>query len=292
MATPKRNALGKGLSALLKDADNTPGNFLPPRMLSGVNEILISQIEANPWQPRSNFDLIALDELAESIKVHGIIQPITVRKMAPDRYQLISGERRTKAAVLANLTKIPAYIRIADDQNVLEMALIENIQREDLNPIEIALSYQRLMAECSLKQDELSERVGKSRTAVSNYLRLLKLPVEIQIALREGRISMGQARAIINIDNEKSQMELFNKMESQKLSVRDVEQLAREVKVDKGKNDTKGITHLWHEHQSKLRNHLNLDVRIKAKGAGNGELVLPFRSEAELLHIINLLEND
>jgi ParB family chromosome partitioning protein len=210
----KKKALGRGLSALLKDneteekleVDVPVSAVLPPAPAAApatgsINEIPIEEIEVNPFQPRTHFDQDALLELAESIKVHGIIQPITVRRLAPNQYQLISGERRFQASKLADLKTITAYIRSADDQQMLEMALIENIQRENLNAIEIALSYQRLISECNLKQDELGERVGKNRATVTNYLRLLKLPPDIQIAVRDNRISMGHARAIINVES-------------------------------------------------------------------------------------------
>ena len=185
----KRNALGRGLSALLEDAttDITASNAVP---VNSINEILISQIQGNPFQPRTEFDETALKELSESITVHGVIQPITVRKMGYDAYQIISGERRTRASLLAGLTKIPAFVRVANDQEMLEMALIENIQREELNAMEIAFSYKRLLEECSLSQEQLAERVGKNKTTVINYLRLLKLPANIQLALKENRITM------------------------------------------------------------------------------------------------------
>ena len=194
-----------------------------------VNEISLDEIETNPFQPRQYFDEDALNELADSIKVHGIIQPITVRRLSRNQYQLISGERRFQASKRAGLTAVPAYIRSADDQQMLEMALIENIQRENLNPIEISLSYQRLISECNLKQEELGERVGKNRSTVTNYLRLLKLPPDIQIALRDNKISMGHARAIINVDSADSQLFIFKKTLSEDLSVRKVEELAREL---------------------------------------------------------------
>ena len=214
----KKKALGRGLSALLSDnssdidnLEETPIVAAAPEPSGKMNEILLSEIETNPFQPRQHFDEVALLELSESIKVHGIIQPVTVRKLAANQYQLISGERRFQASKLAGLTSIPAYVRLADDQQMLEMALIENIQRENLNPIEIALSYQRLIFECNLKQEELGDRVGKNRSTVTNYLRLLKLPPDIQIALRDNRLSMGHARAIINIENPESQ--LYNRQE-------------------------------------------------------------------------------
>ena len=194
-----------------------------------MHEISLDEIEVNPFQPRTHFDKEALQELSDSIKVQGIIQPITVRKLSKNKYQLISGERRFQASKLASLEKIPAYVRTADDQQMLEMALIENIQRENLNSIEIALSYQRLLTECDLKQEELGDRVGKNRTTVNNYLRLLKLPPDIQAALRDKRISMGHARAIINIENVDIQLDIFKKIISQDLSVRKVEQLVRDA---------------------------------------------------------------
>ncbi|MFN5885639.1 MAG: ParB/RepB/Spo0J family partition protein, partial [Bacteroidota bacterium] len=232
----KRNALGRGLSALLQDATTdittTAGETAP---VNAVSEILISQIQANPFQPRTDFEEEALNELAESIRIHGVIQPITVRKMGYDSYQIISGERRTRASLLAGLSKIPAYVRVANDQEMLEMALIENIQREELNPIEIALSYKRLIDECSLKQEEVAGRVSKNRTTVSNFLRLLKLPDNIQLALKEGKITMGHARAIISLDDPLKQQGVFEYMLNHDLSVRDVEGLVRDANGESDK---------------------------------------------------------
>src|SRR5689334_22725221 len=245
----KKKALGRGLSALLSDSSTeddklevdiaTAGAAAvsaltaePPvaaTPTSGMTEIPIEEIEVNPFQPRTHFDQEALLELAESITLHGIIQPITVRRLAQNQYQLISGERRYQASKLADLKMIPAYIRSADDQQMLEMALIENIQRENLNAIEIALSYQRLLTECNLKQEELGERVGKNRTTVTNYLRLLKLPPDIQAALRDNRISMGHARAIVSVENPEEQLYIFKKTLAEDLSVRKVEELVREI---------------------------------------------------------------
>ncbi len=212
----KKVALGRGLSALLSDTpteEKLETEVAAPNALNeangAINEIPVAEIETNPFQPRQYFDEEALNELADSIKVHGIIQPITVRRMARHQYQLISGERRFQASKRAGLQKIPAYVRTANDQQMLEMALIENIQRENLNPVEIALSYQRLISECNLRQEELGERVGKNRSTVTNYLRLLKLPPDIQIALRDNKISMGHARAIINVENADSQLYIF-----------------------------------------------------------------------------------
>src|SRR6187431_2384709 len=229
----KKKALGRGLNALLSDSnleerlevDIPISSSTTSSPSGGTLEISLTHIEVNPFQPRTHFDQESLQELAESIKVHGIIQPITVRRLARDQYQLISGERRFQASKLAGLKSIPAYVRSADDQQMLEMALIENIQRENLNAIEIALSYQRLISECNLKQDELGERVGKNRTTVTNYLRLLKLPPDIQIAVRDNLLSMGHARAIINVENHEQQLYIFKKIVEEDLSVRKVEEL-------------------------------------------------------------------
>src|SRR5688572_6611338 len=241
----KKKALGRGLSAVLSDSDaderlevdSFPVGSTPATTqkspTGGVTEISLEEIEVNPFQPRSHFDQEAILELAESIQIHGIIQPITVRRLADRQYQLISGERRFQAAKLAGLKAIPVYIRSANDQQMLEMALIENIQRENLNAIEIALSYQRLMSECSLKQEELGERVGKNRTTVTNYLRLLKLPPDIQIAVRDNKLSMGHARAIINVENADQQLYIFKKTLEEELSVRKVEDLVRSLALEK-----------------------------------------------------------
>src|SRR6188474_798365 len=239
----KKLALGRGLKSLLSDTPDTEQlDETAAPAASGMSEILVSEIEANPWQPRTDFNAEALKELSESIKVHGIIQPITVRRLNRNQYQLISGERRFQASKLAGLKTIPAYIRSADDQQMLEMALIENIQRENLNPIEISLSYQRLISECNLKQEELGERVGKNRSTVTNYLRLLKLPPDIQIALRDNKLSMGHARAIINVENPEEQLYIFKKALGEELSVRKVEELVREISSEKTVEKTEPTT--------------------------------------------------
>lgn len=304
----KKKALGRGLSALL--SDNSPDDKLdvdiqspaagaPDRTspLSGIAEIPVEEIEVNPFQPRTHFDQEALQELSESIKVHGIIQPITVRRLTDHQYQLISGERRFQASKLAGLTTIPAYIRSANDQQMLEMALIENIQRENLNAIEIALSYQRLISECSLKQDELGERVGKNRATVTNYLRLLRLPPDIQIAVRDNKLSMGHARAIINVENPEKQLYIFKKTLEDDLSVRKVEELVREMapkKSEKGEGDmtspsgppaSREITQL----QSRLSSHFGTRVVVKSDGA-KGEIKIPFLSVEDLNRIIDILK--
>lgn len=302
----KKKALGRGLSALLSDSPSddrlevdsipqpTDVAHTPTVPLSGMTEIPIDEIEVNPFQPRSHFDQAALDELAESIKVHGIIQPITVRKLAPNQYQLISGERRFQASKLAGLESIPAYVRAANDQQMLEMALIENIQRENLNAIEIALSYQRLMSECSLKQEELGERVGKNRTTVTNYLRLLKLPPDIQIAVRDNRLSMGHARAIINVENPDQQLYIFKRTLEEDLSVRKVEDLVRSLaqektavkeKQEQSQPQTKEIAQL----QSRLSSHFGTRVVVKTDGK-KGDIRIPFLSVEDLNRILDILK--
>ncbi|TAE85144.1 MAG: ParB/RepB/Spo0J family partition protein [Bacteroidetes bacterium] len=296
MSNPRKNALGRGLSALLENANTDITNTsVEAKPANSISEVLISQIQANPFQPRTAFEETALQELANSIKIHGVIQPITIRKMGYDSYQIISGERRTRASILAGLTKIPAYIRVANDQEMLEMALIENIQREELNPIEIGLSYKRLMEECNLKQDEVGERVGKNRSTVNNYLRLLKLSDTIQLALKEGKISMGHARAIINVEDPKKQEWMLEQMLSNELSVRSVENLVREeqtktqpkagkvpVKVDKSE--------LILSYQQSLSERFNAKISIKTDDKGRGNIKIPFRSQAELQRILDLIQ--
>jgi ParB family chromosome partitioning protein len=296
MSQPKKSGLGRGLSALLENANTDITNTaVEAKPANSISEILISQIQANPFQPRTEFEEVALLELSESIKVHGVIQPITVRKMGYDSYQIISGERRTRASILAGLTKIPAYIRVANDQEMLEMALIENIQREELNPIEIGLSYKRLMEECNLKQDEVGDRVGKNRTTVTNYLRLLKLPDSVQLALKEGKISMGHARAIINVDDPKKQEWMLEQMLANELSVRSVENLVREengkATEEKAKPAAKpSKSEAMVEFQRALSDRFNTKISIKADDKGRGSIKIPFRSQAELQRILDLMQ--
>jgi ParB family chromosome partitioning protein len=299
----KRNALGKGLSALLENAntDITSSKFENEgKVVGAVSTIEISSIEVNPFQPRTHFDEEALNELATSIKEHGIIQPVTVRKLGYDKYQLISGERRFRASQIAGLQSIPAYIRIADDQTMLEMALVENIQRQDLNAIEVAISYKRLIEECSLTQEQLSQKVSKQRSTISNYLRLLKLPVEIQLAIRNGDLSMGHARALINIDNEEKQLEIYLKIITDNLSVREVENIVRgekegssgaqkELSASDGLaksslsfNDLKVVEDLRAAFSSK--------VNIVKSDKGKGKIVIPFKSDSDLQRIIDLFD--
>ncbi|NMM50600.1 ParB/RepB/Spo0J family partition protein [Marinigracilibium pacificum] len=289
----KRNALGKGLGALLADTPSPEQRAEIVKKASGsINEIPVDAIEVNPFQPRTDFDEQALNELAESIKIQGIIQPITVRELEKGRYQLISGERRTQASRRAGLEKIPAYIRIANDQQMLEMALIENIQRENLNAIEIALSYQRLMAECELKQEELGDRVGKNRTTVNNYLRLLKLPPDIQAGLRDGKISMGHARALITIESIDHQLDIFKKIVQEDLSVRKVEELVRSLnqpqkpKPQKPEDVSPEIKTI----QNKLSSHFGTKVTVASKDNRKGNITIPFTNPDDLSRILDLIE--
>jgi ParB family transcriptional regulator, chromosome partitioning protein len=289
----KKSSLGRGLSALLDDSGQ--GNQEKDRpVVSSISNISLTNIDVNPFQPRTNFDKEALEELADSIKTQGIIQPITVRAMGDGQYQLISGERRVQASKLAGLTQIPAYIRTANDQQMLEMALIENIQRENLNAIEIALSYQRLISECDLRQEQLGERVGKNRTTVNNYLRLLKLPPEIQVALRDTRISMGHARAIINVESVDNQLHIFEKTVEEDLSVRKVEELVRnfasrtkqpEKQPKKADEDSYQVRQL----QSRLSSHFGTKVQIKGSSKGKGEIKIPYLSNDDLTRILEML---
>lgn len=304
----KKKALGRGLNALLSDSNTedrleidapvsknpvTATTITPAATSGSTLEIPLTQIEVNPFQPRTHFDQTALQELADSIKVHGIIQPITVRKLAKDQYQLISGERRFQASKLAGLKSVPAYIRSADDQQMLEMALIENIQRENLNAIEVALSYQRLITECNLNQEELGDRVGKNRATVTNYLRLLKLPPDIQIAVRDNRISMGHARAIINVENPDQQLYIFKKTLSEDLSVRKVEELVREFastkKEEKATASPVTANREINQLQSKLSSHFGTRIVIKSDGK-KGEIKIPFLSVEDLNRILDILK--
>lgn len=297
----KKKALGRGLNALLSDspeADRLEVDIQPhkPAPAGGAfPDIPIDQIEANPFQPRSHFDQEALEELVASIKVHGVIQPVTVRRLARDQYQLISGERRFQASKLAGLQTIPAYVRSADDQQMLEMALIENIQRENLNAIEIALSYQRLVSECNLNQEALGERVGKNRATVTNYLRLLKLPPDIQIAVRDNRISMGHARAIINVETPEQQLYIFNRILREELSVRKVEELVRQLSTPKPeskkivKPDSQATPREITQLQASLSSHFGTRVVVKSDGK-KGELRIPFLSVEDLNRILDILK--
>lgn len=289
----KKGGLGRGLSALLNNAETDITVSNEYRAGGGVQFIDINDIEANPFQPRTEFEQKALDELSESIKVHGLIQPVTVRKMGYDKYQLISGERRTRASILAGLEKIPAYIRIANDQEMLEMALIENIQRENLNPIEVSLSYKRLLEECNLKQDELGDRVGKDRSTVSNYLRLLRLPDEVQLALKINKISMGHAKAILSVDDPDEQIILYRRIENESLSVRGAEEIVKQSKSQKAPVVVQGklipasfeIDDALKFKVEKLNKFLSTSIAIKPKG-NKGEIIIPFKHYEDLERIL------
>jgi ParB family transcriptional regulator, chromosome partitioning protein len=291
----KRNALGRGLSALIDDSDlKIEKKNEADAVAKSLNEISLDSIEVNPYQPRTHFDQEALQELSDSIKTQGIIQPITVRQLSPNKYQLISGERRFQASKLAGLKSIPAYIRTADDQQMLEMALIENIQRENLNALEIALSYQRLITECNLKQEELGDRVSKNRTTVNNYLRLLKLPPDIQASLRDNKISMGHARAIVNVENVDVQLAIFKKIINEDLSVRKAEELARDmgkVPEKKAAKETKSSSSNYEIQnlQNKLSSHFGTKVHLKADQENKGEIKIPFVSVEDLNRILEIL---
>ncbi|GAA0881030.1 ParB/RepB/Spo0J family partition protein [Algoriphagus jejuensis] len=293
----RKSALGRGLGALLEDspAKHKSSDILPEIARAGIFEIPLTEIQVNPFQPRVYFDKDALQELADSILVQGIIQPITVRKLAPNEYQLISGERRFQASKLAGLTQIPAYVRTANDQQMLEMALIENIQRENLNALEIAHSYQRLLAECNLKQEELGDRVGKNRTTVNNYLRLLKLPPTIQAAIRDQQLSMGHARALINVEDVDKQLAIFNKAVEEELSVRKVEALVKALSEGKQKETSeKGIDPVRkyeiNKIQQRLASHFGTKVGLKADDKNRGEIKIPFNSATDLNRILEILE--
>lgn len=296
----KRNSLGRGLSALLENANTDITNNKSENegnVVGGVANIEISKIETNPFQPRTRFEEDALNELAASIKEHGIIQPITVRKLGYDKYQLISGERRFRASQLAGLTSIPAYIRIANDQSMLEMALVENIQRESLDAIEVAISYKRLIDECNLTQEQLSQKVSKQRSTITNYLRLLKLPVEIQLAIRNGDLTMGHARALINIENPDKQLDIYNQIVLNNLSVREAEELVRGEKksiiTETSIVSKSPKTELSFEQQTivnDLRAVFNAKVNIGIESNGKGKIVIPFKSDADLKRILDLLD--
>lgn len=293
----KKRALGRGLSALLDNSENEKleQDMGEISIAGSVANILIDHIEANPFQPRNHFDETALKDLSNSIKEQGIIQPVTVRRTDKGKYQLISGERRLKAAVMAGLRDIPAYIRIADDGAMLEMALVENIQRENLNAMEISLSYQQLIDDYNLTQEQLSERLGKNRTTITNYLRLLKLPAEIQVAIRQDKITMGHARALININDIKKQLSLYYKIIEKNLSVRNVEELVRKasegVKKDADQK-TAAMVLLPPKYQrikETITKVVGVNIDLKRNTNGKGNIIIPFVSDEELDSILHKL---
>ncbi|NCD71589.1 ParB/RepB/Spo0J family partition protein [Mucilaginibacter agri] len=308
MSADKKRALGRGLSALLDDtADNSTATAVAGRQpqhnvvsdsdLAGagsINEININEIEVNPFQPRTEFDAEALQELSDSIKLQGLIQPITVRRVSAHHYQLISGERRLRASKLAGLKHIPAYVRSANDQQMLEMALIENIQRENLNAIEVALSFQRMIDECNLKQDELGDRVSKNRSTVTNYLRLLKLPPAIQAAIRDGQVTMGHAKALITINDPTRQLYINQQIIEQGLSVRKVEELVRSMQKAPEKKEAKpangALSFQMQKIQDDLASKFSTRVQVKVDQKGKGAIEIPFLSADDLHRILEMLD--
>jgi ParB family chromosome partitioning protein len=290
----KKNALGRGLGALIDDASLTK----PVETVysyEAINEVDLSKIEVNPFQPRQDFNEEALDDLAASIKQLGVIQPITVRRIEGDKYQLITGERRFRASQQAGLERIPAYIRTADDQAMIEMSLVENVQREDLNAIEVAMGYQRLLDECHLTQENLSERVGKKRTTVTNYLRLLKLPAEVQVGLRENKLSMGHARALISLEKPDEQLKLYHRIINQDLSVRKVEELVRNINqsADTGNANHPNEEKFLQEYEAlknKLDSFFGTKIEFRRSEKGAGKIVISFQSDEELERIIASLD--
>jgi len=297
----KKQALGRGLSALLKDPDNDIQSALDKnadKVVGSIVELDIDSIAVNPFQPRSNFNEETLTELATSIRELGVIQPITVRKMGFDEYQLVSGERRFRASKLVGLKTIPAYIRIANDQESLEMALVENIQRQDLDPIEIALSYQRLIEDIQLTQERLSDRVGKKRSTITNYLRLLRLDPIIQTGIRDGFLSMGHGRALVNIDKKKDQIALYEKIVEHNLSVRETEKTVREYqnskngKVSAQKPEIAIIPEFAKKGAQRFTEHLAVKVEVKTSEKGNGKITIPFHSKEEFKRLRKLITGE
>ena len=294
----KKRVLGRGLSVLLGDVEkntfNEKAQNIDQEIVGKIIELEINEIEINPSQPRSNFSETLIKELADSIKSLGLIQPITVRKLNSNKFQLISGERRFRAAKLINLIKIPAYVRVANDEEILEMALVENIQRKDLDPIEIALSYERLIKEANITQDALSERVGKKRSTIANYIRLLKLDPIIQTGIRDGFLSMGHGRAIINIEETDKQIEIYEKIISKKLSVRQTEKI-----VNKLKNEIISPSHINNmmsdfsdEIAKEIQTQLDTTIQVKINDKGTGNIKIFFNSKNELISITKKIKNE
>lgn len=294
----KKQALGRGLSALLKDPSNdikSVADKNADQVVGSIVELELDAIDMNPFQPRSSFNEESLRELASSIKELGVIQPITVRKLGFNKFQLVSGERRFRASKLIGKVTIPAFIRIANDQESLEMALVENIQRQDLDPIEIALSYQRLIEEIKVTQEELSDRVGKNRSTIANYLRLLKLDPIIQTGMRDGFITMGHGRAIINISNLGEQLDIYEKVISENLSVRETEALVRGLKNNtekKAPSKKVALPSYLNSAKKELSEYLNSQVTIKNSGGGKGKVSIPFKNKKDFLRILNLLKSE
>lgn len=288
MVATKKNALGRGLGALMGDTGQSDNKN------TGIHLIDIDKIDVNPFQPRTNFDEESLKELSASISELGVIQPITLRESNNGRYQIISGERRTRASKMAGLTEIPAYVRLADDQGMLEMSLVENIQREDLDAIEIAISYNRLIEECNLTQVVLSERVGKKRSTVTNYLRLLKLPAEIQIGIRTRDISMGHARTLVGIEDPNEQISIFNQIVKNDLSVRNAEEIVRKyiagTNTETNKRIVKKTSSEYKQLQQHLSKYFDTNISFKRIENGKGQIIIPFKSDNDLERIIGIID--
>jgi ParB family chromosome partitioning protein len=301
MSTPHKKdkeALGKGIRSLLKsiDADlKTTSGELKSSVVEAVTNMLripLDEIETNPRQPRHDFDEVALQELAQSIRLHDIIQPVTVSKLPSGKYRLVSGERRFRAAKIAGLTDIPAYVRQADDQQLLELALLENLQREDLNAMEIALSYKRMMEELNYTQEQVAERMGKERSTVANYIRLLKLPPDIQVAVRSNQLSMGHARALINVDTVDKQLYLFNEIKTKGLSVRQTEELVRKLYKENApvKNSVKPtLPEAFKRIEDNLASHFSTRVKLNHNKKGEGSISIEYYSLQELNKLLDQL---
>jgi len=306
MSKDRKFGLGRGLEALLSDTpniareqqqrnNNSSITDNPSAALGSISHIKVNQVEVNPYQPRFEFSEDALKELSESIKLQGLIQPITVRQMGHNVYQLISGERRLRASKMAGMTEIPAYIRTADDQQMLEMALIENIQRENLNAIEVALSFQRMIDECAINQEELGDRVSKNRSTITNYLRLLKLPPTIQAAIRDNKITMGHARALINVNDPSTQLYIYQEILDKDLSVRKVEDMVRSIKQSGIKPSSKekkseSISFQYQKIQDDLSSKFATRIKMKVQDGGKGSIEIPFLSDDDLNRILELLD--
>ena len=288
----KKPDLGHGIRALLQSMDTSLNS--EASLLGTSNTIPLDQIEVNPFQPRHDFNETAMQELADSIKIHGVIQPITVRKISIKKFQLIAGERRLRAAKIAGLSEIPSFVRTADDEQMLEMALIENTHREDLNAVEIAINYKRLIDECNLKPEDLAHKVGRDRSTVTNYLRLLRLPPEIQQAIKSKKISMAHARSMINIEDPVIQLELYKEIISKDLSVRQTEELARNFTVSVKKKDKKSATlpFAYQRLQDRMSSHLSTKVHIKRRRLGKGDIVIQFYSDSDLERLTELLSGE
>ena len=287
----KKNALGRGLGALIEGVEKE----VLEKKVEANSQIAIESIDANPFQPRTRFDIQALEELASSIKQLGIVQPLTLREISGGRYQLIAGERRLRAARLEGLTHVPAYIRTADDQAMLELALVENIQREDLDAVEVAISYQRLIEECKLTQEQLSDRVGKQRSTVANYMRLLKLPPEIQLGIKNKQVTMGHARTLVNIEDPKKQIKVYYKIIDDDLSVRSTEELVRTLQSENIKDPSKvQKKKKLNEDFAELSKHLeklfSSKVNFRINEKGTGKIVIQFDSPEEMERILGVFD--